>query len=265
MTSQALSEIVGKATVYALLQDLSKYESGISQTELYDLMRDSSVEDPDVLFTELLGRGLLSQYGGRYVLSTPGRHAHLLVAGLNGMTIEDVLRELRRISPDLMPYELVQEGMTAEFIRSLLDRPDFQRVYICSPWIILTDKMKYHLRQAFYAANELADSGGYETDLLCVCRPPEGSDEQKERMADSIKFLKDSLGAEIVTHKRLHSKLYIRDPAPTGGLQVAVVGSQNLTGSNNLELGIRIRNDGVLIGKLISYFMNVRARGVEAY
>jgi hypothetical protein len=261
MNTQLLSEIVGQGTTFALLDVLAQEESGVTRTQLEDFMRETAVTAPDAVFDALLGRGLLSQFGGRYTLTTHGRKAHLLVAGLNGLSVEQVVQELRRLYPELSPYELVRQGMTREFINSLYSRPDFRRAYICSPWIILDATARHHLSQAIYGANELGQQLGYEVDLLCVSHPPEGNEDQKKKMKESLDFLREKLQAEVVTQRRLHSKLYIREPGPSGGLQLAIVGSQNMTGSRNLELGIKITNDGLMIGKLIRYFMDVRSLG----
>lgn len=117
------------------------------------------------------------------------------------------------------------------------------------------------MSQAVFAANELGQRYGYSVETLCISREPEGSDEQKAKMAETMEFLKNVLGAEVVTHQRLHSKLYIREQGFSGGMQTAIVGSQNMTGTHNIELGIKITNDSLMIGNLTRYFMSVRAVG----
>jgi hypothetical protein len=64
-------------------------------------------------------------------------------------------------------------------------------------------------------------------------------------------------GAEVVEKPRLHSKLYMREPGPSGGLSLAIVGSENLTRQKWIELGIEIRNDSHILSKLRSYFFDV--------
>lgn len=58
-------------------------------------------------------------------------------------------------------------------------------------------------------------------------------------------------------HEKLHTKLYIRDPGTAGGFSQAIFGSENLTSKRNIELGIRITNDTVIINKLITYFFDL--------
>jgi len=71
-------------------------------------------------------------------------------------------------------------------------------------------------------------------------------------------FLK-SLGAEIVLNPRVHAKLYIREPGLSGGLQTAIVGSENLTVPKYAELGLKIINDGVMIDRLRGVFFDIYA------
>ena len=66
-----------------------------------------------------------------------------------------------------------------------------------------------------------------------------------------------TFGADIVEKVRLHSKLYMREPGPAGGLSLAIVGSENLTRPKWIELGIEIRNDSHVLSKLRSYFFDV--------
>ena len=71
------------------------------------------------------------------------------------------------------------------------------------------------------------------------------------------------LGATIFLHRSLHSKLYIREPGANGGSLLAIVGSQNLTRSNYLELGIQILGDSTLVQNLVRYFFDVTNESVE--
>src|SRR5437867_2721150 len=47
------------------------------------------------------------------------------------------------------------------------------------------------------------------------------------------------------------------------GLSMAIVGSQNLTRSNHLELGIRVNNDSRMIDELIRYFLELTSYSTE--
>lgn len=74
-----------------------------------------------------------------------------------------------------------------------------------------------------------------------------------KRGLDALK----SLGAKVVEKRKLHSKLYMREPGPSGGLSLAIVGSENLTRPKWIELGIEIRNDSQILGQLRKYFFDV--------
>ena len=95
-----------------------------------------------------------------------------------------------------------------------------------------------------------------KVDIIVIARPllprHPNYEQFKEVFVNLIK-----LGAEIVVHEKLHSKLYIRDPGAAGGLNQAIFGSENLTSKRNIELGIRITNDTVMINKLIRYFFDI--------
>ena len=85
-----------------------------------------------------------------------------------------------------------------------------------------------------------------------ITRPDDGRGTRSENLAPFL-----DLGASVFLHEKLHAKLYIREPDFAGGYVMAVVGSQNLTRSKYLELGIRIESDTVIIGNLISYFYDI--------
>ena len=59
------------------------------------------------------------------------------------------------------------------------------------------------------------------------------------------------------TNKKVHSKLYIREPDSAGGLMLAIVGSQNLTRSRMLELGILIKGDDQVVNQLVRHFVDL--------
>ena len=92
-----------------------------------------------------------------------------------------------------------------------------------------------------------------------ITRP---SPKTKNDLPESVRPLVD-LGANVFLHPKVHSKLYIREPGTEGGLLLAVLGSENLTRSVNLELGIRINADDNIINKLIRYFWEVSSYCVE--
>jgi hypothetical protein len=84
---------------------------------------------------------------------------------------------------------------------------------------------------------------------------------RKPEMRKTIDFLA-SLGAQVVEKPALHSKLYMREPGPSGGLTLAIVGSENLTRPKWIELGIQIRNDSHIFSRLRSYFFDIYGRAI---
>jgi hypothetical protein len=159
-----------------------------------------------------------------------------------------VIDELRTLEPSLHRYELVREGMTSRFIKGLLTEPGFRRLYICSPWINL---LKEDLGRLTVALDKAARSLTVQPEVLVLVQTPKLPEVKK-----SLDVLR-SLGAKVVEKPRLHSKLYMREPGPSGGLSLAIVGSENLTRPKWIELGIEIRNDSHLLSRLRTYFFDV--------
>ena len=136
------------------------------------------------------------------------------------------------------------------FLRNLVDRPGFGRLYFCSPWISFDKQQATTLGSAIHRYEQ---KNGRVPDMLVITRPDQGTE---ARLSKSTAFLRD-FGATVYLNKNLHTKLYIREPDFNGGYSMAIVGSQNLTRSNYLELGIRINSDGPMINQLISYFFEI--------
>jgi hypothetical protein len=65
------------------------------------------------------------------------------------------------------------------------------------------------------------------------------------------------LGATIMTHRKLHAKLYISEPGPRGGSFYAIFGSENLTGANNIELALKVENDNEMLTRLRDFFLEI--------
>ena len=170
------------------------------------------------------------------------------MVAIAGGDVSDIFRRLQRIDGG-QSYELVREGMTELFFASLNRAPDrLGTLYICSPWINASESAIRHLRYSY-----LRQSGHsmQQPELLVVTRPP-----QDQGSLSSLAPFRD-LGARIFFHRRLHSKLYIREPDQSGGTLLAIVGSQNLTRSRYLELGIRIAGGDQLVRQLIRYFLEL--------
>jgi len=252
-----ISQIVARPGAAEALQALAAdQDTSLPRPALEDLFHRHGAPEPVLLIDEFLGAHLLARLGNGLGLSVFGARTALLLEALNGGDVEDVFRRLRRLVGVWEAYELVKEGMTGLFFQSLLERPGFGRLYICSPWIHPSSREAACLH---YATMKMQERTRRMPELLVISRPPDCAPRGTEDGLDP--FLK--LGARIFFHRRLHSKLYIREPDASGGCLMAIVGSQNLTRSEHLELGIRINGDERLIGQLIQHFFDLMNQSKE--
>lgn len=248
-----LSEIIGAPGVFELLRRLESSSTTFrSVSEIKSEMSQADIEDVDSTLGDLVAAGILRQVGDQVTFTRLGVRASLLLEAVNGGELRDVFRRLGRVDSTLRTYSLVREGMTELFLRNLNTRPGFRRIYFCSPWIRLGDVERDML---LHAMNQAGDP-----EILVITRPVEGSKATPPRSMEPFV----SLGATVFLHPRLHTKLYIREPDASGGYSMAIVGSQNLTRSRYLELGVRINSDGQIIDQLISYFLEVTNYCTEA-
>lgn len=224
--------------------------------EFLDLMRANGVSGADASLHELVAGGLLVDRGESISLTQRGIRTCLLIEAINGADLNHVLRQLSRLDSSLRTYELVREGMTRIFIRNLNERPGFGRLYFCSPWINL---YRDHAASLANAVHRNEQRHGRLPEILVITRPEQGTDLTVPATLEPFQ----ALGATVWLSKRLHSKLYIREPDLSGGYSMAIVGSQNLTRSNYLELGIRVNADSAMINQLISYFWELTAHSDE--
>lgn len=256
-----LSEIVGRIGAFDLLSKIEGNPGVFDSSSIYDVMSSAGVEDPDGLYNDLIQNGIVTQYGRYYSLSTFGAKTLLLLQAVNGEDIELVYRRLAGIYPELRHYELVREGMVLKFIYDLYAQPNFGRIYFCSPLINLEKKTLGRLAQALRWAEERF--GKRTVEVLVIHGAFKGDEKEDRPFKETLNAL-SNLGAEIRIHPKypkLHVKLYIREPSFSGGLLRAVVGSQNLTRSRNIELGIWITNDSEMIGNLIREFYEIYNTG----
>ena len=101
-----------------------------------------------------MAANLLQAYGPKLGASLFGLRSALLLEALAGADIDDVYRRIRRLGGQEEQYELVRQGMTLVFLRALVERPDFGRLYICSPWINMSRKETAHLRYSIMQAEK---------------------------------------------------------------------------------------------------------------
>lgn len=253
MPGELPSEILGQPGVFPFLAELhSAQELLIDQVP--DLMTDLGVAAPQSLLDKLKDISIVFEVTDKLYLSDNGHEKWLLLQAINGLDPRQAFHQLARIDPSLFPYEIVTEGMTAEFIDSLDSYPTFRRVLICSPWIYLKKKTLQKFSYAVYKAQKR--TGGQKVDIIVIAQPLKPRHPQYDDFKEVLINLR-KLGAEIVVHEKLHSKLYIRDPGAAGGISQAIFGSENLTSKRNIELGIRITNDSIMINNLIRYFFDL--------
>lgn len=245
MRTETLHETLAISGVYDFLKalDLSSVTAWL-EDDLLQVMSSIGVDQPAYTLHELLAAGMLQYLGEGLSLSNVGMRSLILIEALNTGDVQLAYRRLRRLDGALGAYELVQEGMTDSFMEDIHGRPNFARLYLCSPWINLSNRNRDFLLHAIHAAQ----SNGGNPEILVLTRPAgDGAP------PTGIDIFRD-LGATMYLNPRLHTKLYIREPGMQGGHAMAVVGSENLTRSRYLELGIRIRSDNAMVGEMISYF-----------
>lgn len=248
--SSYLHEKVGFSGAYDALRalDAVTQAAGVSEEHAADVLRATGVAEAEETLHELNSMGLLRRSGDAVNLTTLGVRTVALLEAVNGGDLSIAFHRLARYDSNLRRYELVREGMTKTFLRNLVDRPGLRRLYICSPWISLDDAD----RSALMHAITRADMRRPGVELIVITRPSGASSDAPQ----SIEPLR-SLGASVYLHPRLHTKLYIREPGLDGGYSMAIVGSQNLTRSNYLELGIRVNGDTDVISQLTRYFLDL--------
>jgi len=246
-----MNEIVGKKGAYQFLDRIFEYQDVVQSQDLVQLIDEMNISQD--LFSELADAGLFIGTPDGFYVSSLGERVTLLLRGINGEEeLSEVFRKLTYLYPELRPYELLTEDITGYFIDSLILRPDFISVYICSPWIRLEQDQLGKVKQAVLKARRR-----YPNLQIFVITKPRRGYRNWQASVETFKVLK-SLGAEIVTNEKLHAKLYISEPGPHGGAHYAIFGSENLTGLRNIELSIKIENENELLGKLTHYFREIR-------
>jgi hypothetical protein len=244
-----LSETLGRAGAFEALDALERSsQTSYSREEMEATLHHAGVADPMLLLGELRSHGILREVGEGLGIGSEGIRAAVLLRALNGESLGELWRRLGG-SEGMPTYSLIREGMTRHFLETLSARPGFRRLYFCTPWVRLDDRNQ----RLLLSAMERSGRSGPEVELFLITRPAEGANTEPPPAA--APFI--DLGASVFLHPRLHTKLYIREPGQNGGFTMAIVGSQNLTRSNYLELGVRINSDGQMVSQLTRYFWEV--------
>lgn len=246
-----VSEIVGQKGAYQLLNRFYECQDVMKFIKVQELVDEIGVTQG--LFSDLTAAGLFIRTVDGFYISSIGKKVNLLLKAINGEEeLLGVFRELSHLYPELSSHEIITEDITSYFIDSLMSNPNFIRIYICSPWIRLDEAHLEKLRHAVFEARLKYEN----LQILVITKPPEGYYNWKGSM-ETFRVLKD-LGADIVTHKKLHAKLYISEPGLYGGIHYAIFGSENLTGKRNIELAIKVENDNEILGKLTRFFFEIQ-------
>jgi hypothetical protein len=251
-----LNAAIGLSGAHATLRAIDESSDvAFAYGVLAGLMETHGSNDVDGLLNALLLTNLLVQGSQGFSITHLGRRTSLLLEALNGADLRDVWRRLGQLDPMLRNYELIRNNLTDEFLNSFTTRPSFGRLYICSPWISFTRREEGLLA----AAVQRAERRGLP-EILVVTRPVNEGD--RATVPPAGRYLQN-LGATVFLNRGLHSKLYIREPDAGGGYLMAILGSQNLTRSTYLELGIKIHSDTTMINSLIAYFFDLTSQSDE--
>lgn len=244
-----MSEIIGQKNAYPFMNRMYERSDIINSVEMVSLIKETSVSDD--LFSELAKSGLFIESPNGFYISSFGKKVTLLLRAINDHEeISEVFQQLTYLYPRLKPYELITENITDYFISSLYSRPDFIRICICSPWIRLDENHIEQIKNAIFRASKRY----INLQIFIITLPLERYRDRKA--TETLKALKQ-IGAEIVINSRLHAKLYISEPGPSGGSYYAIFGSENLTGRRNIELAIKIENNNEILRKLSLYFHEI--------
>ena len=248
--SALLQELAQSGVEQTLDALMASSEAAFERNALENMFQDHGALSPSHTFDRLMDFNVFHAIGDRFGLSQNGRKLSLLLSAVNGADLDDVFRRIRRIDGYDFGYELVRQGMTSLFFDSLLNKPGFNTLYICSPWINPTERQASKLK---FAMMKQQGRRGIAPEILVITRPLKDQPKGTEKGLEPFR----QLNAKIFYNKKVHSKLYIREPDPAGGVLLAIVGSQNLTRSAMLELGILVRNDDQIVNQLIAHFIDL--------
>jgi hypothetical protein len=202
---------------------------------------------------ELRGLGLVSEtsYTHAYHLTSQGKICLILIEMIEGGSLKVGIKKLAHYT--VKEFELLTENITDTFFDIIYKQRIFQNIYLCSPWIRITREKRQIFQKVI---SDSKRSLGEKMNILVVVRPPNLKTEFGRKINETLQWL-EKLGSDISLVDRLHTKLYIAEPGPNGGLFFAIFGSENLTGARNIELGMKIVNSPRILSKLITYFFDI--------
>ena len=253
----SISHRIGDLGAHRTLSYLERNSDGEwLATDLTDILHSAGAHDPPRILDEWLDCGLLTRDGATLSLTTSGSQTAILIDAINaGGDTQASAQELARLATTANLYSVVREGMTKRFLESLATRPIAGTVYVCSPWISLH---KYDIDNLTKAVLNAKSSFGSTPEILVRTRPVRGTDSPPKGMRPFF-----DIGAKVFLNKKLHAKLYVREPGLFGGYQMGILGSQNLTKSRYQELGVMIESDSRLIRAMIQRFLELTHMSTE--
>ena len=250
MNTAALTSILGSPPALQVLAKLQRSTvTSYSTEDIASLIESCGVVDSAATVDTLLDADLLYRRPDGLAITRFGTRTALLLEAIHGGDLRDVWRRLSDLDPGLRTFALIRNQLTTVFLRGLSRTAGFRRLFICSPWISLDDHQRQLLTHAVIPAAD--------PEILVITRPTGAGGPPP-----GVQPLLD-LGAAVFLNRSLHTKLYIREPDATGGVLLAILGSQNLTKSTYLELGIQISGDSTLVHNMVQYFFDVSNESVE--
>jgi hypothetical protein len=238
-------EILGKSMSYDILQMLDQVPE-LTQNRIIEILHETAPEEhvvERIRDLESIAFLRVSNLAPPVVTLTDlGREAYLLAHVINGATLDSVASQLSRLGSSA--FSLISEDITGAFIEALHNRRHVEELYVCSPWIRLrgSERRMLHLTLT-----------RQKTRIYVITRPPgslaNAPASWRSQVLDTLKWL-SKLGATLVKHPKLHTKLYC---AVGKDWNLAIFGSENLTGAKNIELGIRV-DDDIISQKLLRYY-----------
>lgn len=255
--------ILGKPCAYEVLQFLETHRD-TSRDELVFYIEKIGVREEDIneRLDDLQKIAFVHKRFSRtkkmdvYRTTDEGLEALLLMDVINGTCLSSVLDRLPSLSRK--SFGLITSDITGYFLRTLTYLNDFLYLYLCSPWIRLRNRDLESLDYAFRRAQRMT---GVYPKVSIITLPIERNETLqeekrvtlwKQQIESTLLWFKERK-ADIMCHPNLHTKLYI---VWSKERQVAIFGSENLTGVRNIELGIYV-DDPVIINKLYRYWIEI--------
>jgi len=248
-------QVIGKQGAYELLGLLAQNMNLTESLIVEKLSKILPSKETMKLIRELSAVAFI-RFVPRYEyleLTDIGREAFLLAKVINGVSLDSVVNQLSRLQSS--SFSLVTQDICGCFLSIMKSRLDVEDVYICSPWIRLSDSYLADLE-------EIIRKTRAGIDFRIITRPPleltDSPPAWRKQSLKTLQWFKEHKG-DLVKLRKLHTKLYC---AIGSNWQIALFGSENLTEAGNFELGIRV-DDERMTQKLLSHFNRIYSHSKE--